>query len=456
MSDDAVSRAPASPPDSGGKPKLLPHGDIYPFILLSSCFMWWGLANNMTDPLVKEFKEIFADMTTFKSSLIQSAFYGAYFCLAIPGAIIARKFSYKTGVLVGLGLYILGCFLLFPASQIQLFVPFLIAFYVLASGLSILETNANPYILSLGPESTSTQRLNLAQSFNPIGSVAGNLLCMHLIVSNLERLNKKITGLETPEEAAAIQSQQLWIVVIPYLLVGGILVIIWFLIAFKKMPAVREPDKNIHFFATFGRLLKNRNYVFSVAAQFFYVGAQLCVWTYTVFYIPSQIRVSRKEALLYHTGALFTFLISRFICTWLMSYIKPYHLLTGISILAALLCGSVIGVGGIVGVYSLVCVSGCMSLMFPTIFGLGSRGLGRDRKIAGSGQIMAIIGAAVLVPVQGFIIDRLNTNPPDIDETSFSIMVSYAVPLICFVFIAAYGIYAGKVTIRESAEAEAH
>jgi FHS family L-fucose permease-like MFS transporter len=417
--------------------------------------MWWGIANNMTDPLVKAFTGIFKDLSTFRSSLIQFAFYGAYFSLAIPGAIIARRFSYKIGILIGLGLYCVGCFLLFPASLIQQFVPFLVAFYVLASGLSILETNANPYILSLGPERTSTQRLNLAQSFNPVGSVIGTLLCQMLILARLEALKGGMTGNETTEKLSDIQSQQLFIVITPYLIVGSVLVIVWLLIAFRKMPYVREPDKNVHFIATFGRLFRNPNYLFAVIAQFFYVGAQLCVWTYTVYYIPSQLGIKDSDALKYHTVALILFGVSRFICTALMTFIKPHNLLAALSILGGILTCVVIFVGGRIGVYSLVGISGCMSLMFPTIFGLGSRGLGRDRKIAGSGLIMAILGAAVLVPVQGYIIDAVNVNPENVDPTALSISASYSVPLVCFIVIAVYGTFAGRVRIAESAEAEA-
>lgn len=435
--------------------RLVPLHILWPFILLASCFMWWGIANNMTDPLVKAFRGIFKDLSNFQSSLIQFAFYGAYFSLAIPGAIIARKFSYKIGVLVGLGLYCLGCFLLFPASLIQQFVPFLIAYYVLASGLSILETNANPYLLSLGPEKTSTQRLNLAQSFNPVGSIIGTLLCQLLILARLEELKESTVG-ATVEQMGEIQSQQLSIVITPYLIVGGVLIAVWLLIALKKMPYVRESDKNLHFIETFGRLFRNANYLFAVIAQFFYVGAQLCVWTFTVYYIPAQLGIKDSDALKYHTAALVLFGVCRFICTALMSVIKPHNLLAALSVLGGILTCIVIFVGGKIGVYSLVGISGCMSLMFPTIFGLGSRGLGRDRKIAGSGLIMAILGAAILVPLQAFIIDKVNVNPHGTDPTALSISASYSIPLICFIVVAAYGIFAGKVKIKESTEAEAY
>ena len=420
------------------KPKLLPHGDILPFILLSSCFAWWGLANNMTDPLVKAFTGIFEGLTNFQSSLIQFAFYGAYFCLAIPGSIIARKFGYKKGVLIGLGLYIVGCFLFYPASMVQQFVPFLIAFYILAGGLSILETNANPYVLALGPEQTATQRLNLAQSFNPVGSVVGTFLCQILILAKLEALGSKEAD-AAAEQVQALQSQQLEIVITPYLIVGGILVVIWLLIAMTKMPLVKESNNAIHFNRTVRRLIKNPNYVFAVIAQFFYVGAQIAVWTYTVYYIPDQLGISNSDSLrYYHTPALIIFGISRFLFTALMSKYQPYSILKVMAIIGGLFTLSVIFIGGKVGAISLVGISACMSLMFPTIFGLGSRGLGEDMKIGGSGLIMAILGGALLTPLQGYIIDKSNVS------------ISYFIPFVCFAVITAYAIYAGKYTVPEN------
>ena len=424
------------------KPKILPAGDVFPFILLASCFVWWGIANNMTDPLVKAFTDIFKGLSNFQSSLIQFAFYGAYFGLAIPGSIIARKFGYKCGVLVGLGLYILGCFLFYPASLIQQFIPFLIAFYVLAGGLSILETNANPYVLALGPEETATQRLNLAQSFNPVGSVIGTILCQILILAKLEELKEQSAAATTAEQLRLLQSQQLAIVITPYLIVGGILVVIWILIARTKMPYVLESDKNVHFVATAKRLLKNPNYVFAVVAQFFYVGAQISVWTFTVYYIPDQLGLSGSEALKYfHTPALIIFGLFRFISTAVMSRVPPHNVLTVMAIAGAICTAIVITVGGMIGSGAPVGISACMSLMFPTIFGLGSRGLGEDTKIGGSGLIMAILGGALLPPIQGLIIDKANIG------------ISYIVPFICFVVITAYAIFAGKVKLPAAAVA---
>ncbi len=417
------------------KGKLLPSGAIFPFILLASCFAWWGVANNMTDPLVQAFTGIFEGLTTFQSSLIQFAFYGAYFALAIPGSIIARKYGYKAGVLTGLGIYTLGCFLFFPAAMMQQFIPFLIAFYILAAGLSILETNANPYVLSIGPQDTATQRLNLAQSFNPVGSVIGTLLAQILILAKLENLETAAPDM-TEQQSGLLMSQQLGIVITPYLIIGAILVVVWILIALTKMPYVKETDRNVHFFATFKRLVRNPNYVFAVVAQFFYVGAQISVWTFTVFYVPDQLGLTGSETLRYfHLPALILFGLFRFISTAVMSRIPPDTLLAFMAVAGGVCTLVVITVGGLVGSIALVGISACMSLMFPTIFGLGSRGLGEDTKVGGSGLIMAILGGALLTPLQGYLVDVFNVS------------ISYVVPLVCFVVIAAYAVFAGKYSL---------
>ncbi len=414
------------------KPRIVPKGMMIQFLVLSSCFAWWGLANNMTDPLVKAFTGIYKNMSTFESSLIQFAFYGAYFCLAIPGAMINRKYSYKHGVLVGLGVYILGCFLFYPASLTHNFYFFLLAFYVLAGGLTILETAADPYVLSIGPEETATQRLNLAQSFNPVGSIVGTLMCQVFILKELEDFRSDTSGLN----AEAIQANELSIVVMPYVGVGLFLILVWLLIAFMKMPHAdahaETPDHDCNLGDSVRRLLKNKNYVFAVVAQFFYVGVQISAWTYTVYYIPAQLGIKDSESLRYHTVALVLFAIMRWVCTGLMSYINPSKLLLVMS-LGAIACSAVvIFVGGIVGVWALIGISACMSLMFPTIFGLGTKGLGQDTKIGGSGIIMAILGGALIPLIQAKVIDISNVN------------YSYVIPMICFVVIAAFAAYSSR------------
>jgi len=400
---------------------MIPPGAVLPFILPSSCFLWWAIANNLTDPLVRVFKQTF-QMSTFQASLIQMAFYGGYFCMALPGAMIARKFTYKTGVLVGLGVYAIGCFLLYPAMLTEQFALFCFAFYVLACGLAVLETNANPYVMVLGSEESATRRLNFAQSFNPIGAIIGILLCRNMIMA---RLPKDAAGNLSiaPEQT----SEALNTVILPYLVVASILALVWVLILKTKMPKASETDKHLDFFSTMGRLLKNKNYSFSVFAQFCYVGIQITVWTYTNFYIPEAIGVTQEVALAYHTVALVLFAVMRWVFTGLMKFFRASVLLLLASILAivAMLC--VIYVGGMVGVIALVCVSGFMSLMFPTIFGLGCSDLGEDTKIASSGQIMAIVGGAVVTPMQGAMVDK------------WGIYQSYWLPLLCFIVV---GIYA--------------
>lgn len=423
--------------------RLIPKGIVFPFILLSSCFMWWGIANNITDPLVRVFKAVFGDLSTFQASLIQFAFYGGYFCMAIPGGIIARKFSYKTGVLVGLGVYALGCFLLYPSTVAEKFLFFCISYWVLACGLGILETNANPYILALGDERTATMRLNLAQAFNPIGAVTGIMLCRYMIMAKLPQVDGEIV---IPEGGKA---EALNIVIYPYLTVAACLVFVWILIALTKMPKMAEEVSGEHHTGALKRLMGNFNYVFSVVAQFFYVGAQITVWTYTNFYIPKHLNISADETLGYHTVALLLFMGSRWVFTALMKIFKASTLLLTAAIAAGLCSVGVIFGGDLfsftvqipfigetvftVGVLSLIGISAFMSLMFPTIFGLGCQGLGEDTKLGSSGLIMAILGGALITPLQGLLIDKMGVD------------FSYLLPLLCFVVIGLYAITAGKI-----------
>jgi len=401
---------------------IVPPRAVWPFILLSSCFLWWAIANNLTDPLVKVFKEIYV-MSTFEASTIQFAFYFGYFCMALPGAMIARKFTYKTGVLVGLGLYAVGCFMLLPASLIGKFIMFCISYYVLACGLGVLETNANPYVLALGSAESATRRLNFAQSFNPIGSVIGIVLCQVLIMARLPQDENQL--LSIPPERA---SEALSTVIFPYLAVGVVLALVWVLILITRMPKASDEDNQVHFFSTAKRLLRNGNYTFSVFAQFCYVGTQISVWTYTNFYIPDQIGVSQATALKYHTAALVFFGCARWVFTGLMRFFRASTLLMAAAILAIAATLTVIFVGGMVGVIALVSISSFMSLMFPTIFGLGCTDLGQDTKLASSGQIMAIVGGAIITPIQGAMVDR------------WGVSLSYLLPMACFVVIGLYAL----------------
>jgi FHS family L-fucose permease-like MFS transporter len=308
---------------------------------------------------------------------------------------------------------------------LQQFVFFCISYYVLACGLSILETNANPYILALGPKETATRRLNFAQSFNPIGSVVGILLCQILIMSRMP-LNGEGNITVAPNQV----NEVLNIVIFPYLSMAAILVVVWILIALTKMPKVSNKGGDIHLFKTFKHLAKNRNYRFAVVAQFFYAGAQISVWTYTIFYIPEHLHVTPSVALKYHTGALILFGASRWIFTALMKKFKDRSLLLFAAAMACILTLCVIFTKGIVGIYSLIGISAFMSLMFPTIFGMACEGLNdEETKVGSSGLIMSILGGAIITPLQGVLID------------SFGVNLSYFLPFICYVVIGLFAIY---------------
>lgn len=405
--------------------KLLPA-----FVLITSLFFMWGLANNMTDTLLAAFKRIMS-MTDFQTSWIQIAFYGSYFCLALPAAYLIKKYSYKQGVLLGLGLFIAGSLLFYPASQTMVYGHFLAALFILAGGLSILETTANPYILAMGPPETAVQRLNLAQSFNPIGSITGVLLSKFLILSQLnkataeERINMDGSAL------AAIQQEELSAVMNPYVGVAVLLLVIWITIFITKMPNASDESKLVKWGESFRRLFSQKHFVWGVVAQFFYVGAQIGIWSFTIRYVMLELNQNEEQASTWYLVSLVLFMVSRFVCTALMKFITPSKLLMILAIVAILLTGLVIFANGFTGVIALVAISGCMSLMFPTIYGLAAEGLGEDTKIGGSVIIMSILGGAVLTTIQG-----------QVSDSTGSIKSAYWVPLICFIVVAFYGMIA--------------
>ena len=443
--------SPSQVPGSTQPPRLIPPGVLWPFILLTSLFAWWGLANNMTDTLLAAFKRIMS-MTDTKTALIQVVCYGAgYGLLAIPAAIYIKKYSYKSGVLLGLGLYAMGAILFFPAKLTANYYCFLGAIWILFGGLSILETAANPYIIAMGPEETATRRLNLAQSFNPLGSIMGVIIAKYFFLSELNKAGADERAAMSPEKLQGVQAHELNAITTTYVTIGLILAVTWVLIATcRSMPKSAQSGGPLNFGPSFKRLLRNRHYMWGVVAQFFYVGAQIGVWSFTIRYVMQELNLEAKAAggastaedmaASYYTGALVLFVSCRFICTWLMRFVLPSTLLTGMSLGAIGLSLVVIYVGGPVGVYALVGISGCMSLMFPTIFGLAVRGLGEeDTKIAGSLQIMAILGAAVVTQIQGLVSDWTS-----------SINLAYWVPLACFIVIAYYGAVACRKDLPAS------
>ncbi|MCS6967467.1 MAG: L-fucose:H+ symporter permease [Cytophagales bacterium] len=401
---------------------------IVPFALITSLFFMWGLANNMTDTLLAAFKKIMS-MTDFQTSWIQIAFYGSYFCLALPAAILTKKFSYKFGVMVGLGLFIAGSLLFYPASLTKQYSHFLIALFILAGGLSILETASNPFIIAMGPPQTGTRRLNLAQSFNPIGSITGILLSKLFILSRLHQATEAERASMSAEKLAAIQAEELAAVMTPYVGVAFFLLFLWIAIGITPMPAASDGGNRLDLAGAFSRLIKRPRYVGGVIAQFFYVGAQIGVWSFTIRYVMKELQVSEDEAATYYLYSLIAFMGGRFVCTGLMRFIEPIRLLIYMALIAIALTAGVVFLNGLVAVWMLVFISACMSLMFPTIYGVALENLGEDTKIGGSGLIMAILGGAVLTALQGWVSDQLN-----------SIHLAYLVPMGCFVVVALYGV----------------
>ena len=421
------------------RPKVLERQYLVPFILITSCFAFWGFANDITNPMVKAFSKIFL-MNAVQGSLVQVAFYGGYFAMAFPAAIFIRRFTYKAGILVGLGLYATGALLFIPASAIGVYAPFLIAYFILTCGLSFLETSANPYILSMGAEETSTQRLNLAQSFNPIGSITGMFVAKTFIQARLHPSDTAQRRMMDPAEFEAVKMHDLDVVSSPYMIIGIVILVMLVLIAMVRMPRNVDSNHTIDFLPTLRRIFSLPRYREGVVAQFFYVGAQIMCWTFIVHYgtryFMSQGMGEQEAEVLsqqYNIVAMGLFIVSRFISTFLMRYVRPGRLLMFFAIGGFTLVTGVILSRSIFGLYCLVGVSVCMSLMFPTIYGIALRGLGEDAKFGAAGLIMAILGGSVMPPLQGTIISR---------GTLFSMPaenISFVVPLICFVVVAIYG-----------------
>lgn len=540
-----------------GKPladAVIPAGMFLPFALVTTLFALWGFANDVTNPLVKAFQEVFL-ISSAKSGLVQTAFYGGYATMAIPAAIFIRRVSYKAGILVGLALYATGALLVIPAAVMMNFWIFLVALYVLTFGLAFLETTANPYILAMGPESTATRRLNFAQAFNPIGSLVGMLVASQIVLASLgvqefrkeqttkileahraqyeanlkeyerdraaytsalelqerelaaekeklDRLDKESTayqealstykkdliafkdkrmpvegkyrpmmpgridgkvraalekyqkgeidfdvknkqGQKKYADHQAMQSHDLKVICLPYVAIGMVILGMLIVFALARLPKAGGGDRQVHFFETFGRLLRNGPYVGGVIAQTFYVGAQIMCWTFIIHYAMINLNMSLSEAQIYNTVAMAIFCSSRFICTYLLKYVSPGGLLMGLALGGAALTLGTIFIPGMPGLYCLIGISACMSLMFPTIYGIALKGLGEDAKLGSAGLIFAIVGGALMPPLQGRIIDLGDdiTGSLDLGFTTLpAVSFSFVLPLVCFVVIAIYGL----------------
>ena len=400
--------------------KVLEKKYLLPFILVTSLFALWGLANNMTDTLLAAFKKIM-QMSDTQTSFIQMAFYGAYFCVALPAALFIRKYSYKKGVIMGLLLYSVGAILFLPAAGTASYAFYLVAIYIMAAGCSVLETTANPYIMSMGSPETATLRLNIAQSFNPFGSILGILVSKYFILQDISLYSVSGT----------------------YAGLGVVLLAIMVVMLFAKMPEGKDEAKQAALANTFSRLAKNKKYVFGVLAQFFYVGAQIGVWSFTIRLVMEELGYIEAQAATVYLVSIVGFCASRFVYTWLMKYVSPVKLLVVGGVLSAVCTLIVVLSSGWVAVVALVLISAFMSLMFPTIYGIALGELaGTDTKIGASGLIMAILGGALITPLQGMVSDATG-----------SINTSYVVPLVCFVVVLCYALF---VVRNEKVLSDAH
>lgn len=463
---------------STDKNRLIPKGIGWPFALLTCLFFAWAVPNNLTDTMLAAFKRIMS-LSDSKTAWIQVVCYLlGYGCFAIPGAIFIKKHTYKAGVMLGLGLYALGTFLFFPASRVAVgnnavgYILFLLAILVLFAGLSILETSTNSYVCAIGPEETATRRLNFAQSFNPFGAITGVVISQIFILSQLNTKTAAERAAMGEADLATVQMSELNAVTTTYVILGLVMLVILLAITLTKMPKLKEGG-TIDLKGSFRRLVRDKNYVWGVVAQFFDIGAQIAVWSYTIRYAMQNLgfdaiinglgegagseqiigalrgveplaagfyrvcdavglyallpRTAEQAGATYYIMSLVLFVLGRFLCTWLMKWLSPRKLLAFMAGLGTLCClGTVFG-HGFFGVYCLMGISGCLSLMFPTIYGMGIKGLGEDTKIGGSGMVMAIAGASVLTQIEGILSDQ-----------SGSIATAYLVPVFAFLVIFYY------------------
>jgi FHS family L-fucose permease-like MFS transporter len=419
---------------------------VYPgmgllFVVLISCFTAWGIAADLTTPMVAGFKRIF-EMNTFQASLVQLAYFGAYFLLAIPAALINQRFGYKAGLLTGVLLAAAGAIAFYPASKIMTYEAFLVALFAIAAGCSILETSANPYVLSLGPEETATRRLNFAQAFNPVGTNIGVLLAATLILPKLDEPVNMANV--TPAQETAVRAGQLGAVMGPYLGLGFVLIAIGLVIAIKKSPPIVEeyPDADMEGQSPLKILISNKRYVFGVIAQFFNVAAQVCTWTFLIQYSQQALNGSLELGGYLLQVSLIVFLISRFFMTWLIGKIRATKVLTVLALLAVVLCVFAMFSPNVAGVAAVVALSFCLSLMFPTIYGVALQGLGPATKFGAAGLVMAIVGGAIMPLIQGLLLDA--TSPA----------ISFIVPAVCFAVVALFAVYdlrAAPTMVKEQA-----
>jgi MFS transporter, FHS family, L-fucose permease len=415
---------------------------VVPLMLIVSLFFLWGMANNLNDVLIAQFKKAFS-LTDFASGLVQSAFYLGYFVFSIPAALFIKRFSYKAAVVMGLFLYAAGALLFYPAAAASEYYLFLVALFVIASGLAFLETSANPLVVAMGDPATAERRLNFAQSFNPFGCITGIIVGREFILSGHEPSAQELAAM-SPEALTQFYHTEVHAAQTPYLIIGS-LVLVWALLVlwvrFPKMATTASAEVSASW-SDYKYLLGNSRFMFGVLAQFFYVGAQVCLWSYTIRYGQHAMPGTGEKVLAnYLLASLIIFMLGRFVATALMARVAPAALMMTYALINAALCGVAVLIPNQLGMYAFVATSFFMSLMFPTIFALSVKGLGERSKAGSSLLIMSIIGGAVLTAVMGLVSDV------------FSIHTAVMVPMVCFAVIAAYARMAskGKVTAPEAA-----
>jgi len=428
--------------DPSSRKRLIREGSTVPFVLVTSLFFLWGIPNNLNDILIRQFMKSFT-ITRFEAGLVQSAFYMGYFLLAMPAAMLMRKAGYKIGMIVGLLLFGLGTFLFWPAALAGRYSFFLAALFVIASGLAFLETASNPFIAQLGPSESSEQRLNLAQAFNPLGAITGVLIGTIFIFSGMELSPAAIASSKAQHTYEVYLRYETLRVVKPYLALGGIAIVLAVILMCTKFPIISNEDAMEVSEGDNGRisdLLGNPHFLMAVAAQFMYVGAQVGTWSYFIQYVQTYAHQTEKLAGLFLTGTLVAFALGRFGSAWLMRRIAPQKLMGYYSLVNVALVAIAIFFPGWVGLFAMFFTSFFMSIMFPTIFALGLKGLGPNTKIGGSLLVMAIVGGAVLTPLMGLI-----------SEWRHSIALAYLVPLVSYVCVAAFSFSAA---VAKSGEPE--
>ncbi len=426
------------------KSPLIPKEYIYPFVLVTSLFALWGFANAVTDPMVQAFKKVL-ELSNSEATWVQTAFYGGYFCMALPAALFMRKYSYKVGILIGLALYSTGALLFYPAAQSESFLFFCLGLYILTFGLAFLETAANPYILAMGPSQTATQRLNLAQSFNPIGLIGGLIIAQQFVLKNLK--SDDIENYSALDEASKtlIRTSDLLIIRNPYVILGLVIAVVFFVFFLSKMPQSKDDGQLPSVRETIKVLIKNSNYFLGLISQIFHVGCLIMCWTF-IYQYAEVIGIDSVAAGNYQLTAFVLFVIGRALGTYLLRFISAGKQLFYYSLLGIIFLFGVVFIQGIYGLYCLVAVSFCLSVKFPTIYGIALGDLSeQEAKIGSAGLIMAIVGGATLPKLQAKLIDLGGSGVSDtlvlgVSETNFS----FIIPLLCFTFIAWFGFHVYK------------